>query len=210
MKPADKLNPWSENRLNQARNLQAVDDHYRHDHSHACHEEACACHHSEVALDHLHYHHGLEIVFEGEVSAEIHRVWESLVSDNLIRTELTWTHRAAGGYLTYQPAVGETIEFMVMDVEAPVLLSFSWLHQAIITVTLSEVGNSDTRIRLVIWLPDEEDVDSEDLVEWVWGLKRIESHLLGTTLEMGSQESAEIHQQVKQLLRYHGEDTFLS
>src|SRR5699024_8782807 len=98
--------------------------HHNHGHEHHHHECGCGHHH-----DHHHDyepHHGLTINFDGEVQADINRVWEILTENKYITQwsqGLRIEDYRPGGKLIYTDELETEHSFMILDIEAPVLFT---------------------------------------------------------------------------------------
>lgn len=199
-----------------------------HDHSHA-HHDCCGGHHHHH--DHAHHHHhdhsgcgcghhhgdedydvnqGLTVQFSGQFDASIEEVWNMLTQNDNVQQwfpELEFVKLEAGGTLRFNGKDGYTEEMMVLDVEPPHYLSFTWDINTI-TFELHDISQDKTALLFTEWLSEINDHSPKDLTGWMICLQNIASLLEGKPLEDREEKFHEIYPKIKEMLEQQASTEF--
>lgn len=193
--------------------------HHHHDHDHH-HEHDCACghhHNHECACGHHHHHvygdytphHGLTINFDGEVQADINTVWEILTNNDKIAQwsrGLKIEDYRPGGQITYTDELDANHHFMILDIEAPVLFTFTW-QEGTIAFELSGTSETTTLINFSNWIEVVDENTAISLTEWMINLQAIAALAEGVTMEDRDVQYAEILPRMREMLSLDQSET---
>ncbi|MCW6659416.1 SRPBCC domain-containing protein [Aerococcaceae bacterium NML191292] len=164
------------------------------------HHGGCCCggHHSEnYDVD-----PGLTVQFSGEFDAEIETVWQMLTDNAQIQRwfpELEIKTLEPGGTLHFNYQDGGNEEMMILDVEAPRYLSFTW-DINIITFELVATEISKTLLVFTEWLSEVNDHSPKDLTGWMICLQNIAALIEGKELEDREEKFHELYPRIKEML----------
>ena len=171
--------------------------HHHHHHS----DEGCGCghHHGEYDVD-----PGLTVQFSGVFEASIEEVWEMLTDNQKVQQwfpELEFEALEPGSTLNfnYQDGGGKE-EMMLLDVEAPRYLSFTW-DINIITFELSEQEENKTQLIFTEWLSEVNNHSPKDLTGWMICLQAIAAILEGKEVGDREEKFHEFYPRVKEMFK---------
>lgn len=172
--------------------------HNHHDHHH---ESGCGCcgHHHHGAYD---VDHGLTVQFSGEFEATIDAVWQMLTDNTQVQRwfpELKFEDLEPGGTLRFNYQDGGSEEMMILDVEAPHYLSFTW-DINIVTFELTATESGNTVLIFTEWLAQVNDHSPKDLTGWMICLQNIAALLEGKELEDREEKFHELYPRIKEML----------
>ncbi|XJS10025.1 SRPBCC domain-containing protein [Aerococcaceae bacterium WGS1372] len=179
-------------------------DHHAHDH----HD-----HHHHSPLDELNHHHGTEIVLQGELDANIEKVWEILTDNNLLKQwfpELRFTDLKSGGTLHFEAEEMDlSFDMMVYDVEPPVLLSFEWGKGDIVTFELQAIDESTTQINYSQWIHHIDlDHHAKDVTGWLICMQKIAAMVDDKEMPETIELFNEYYDSVKELVQDQSQKEF--
>lgn len=183
------------------------DHHHNHGHEHHHHE--CSCGHNH---DHHHDyepHHGLTINFDGEVQADINRVWEILTENEYITQwsqGLRIEDYRPGGKLIYTDELETEHSFMILDIEAPVLFTFTW-QEGTIAFELKGTSETTTLINFSNWLEIVDENAAISLTNWMISLQTIAALAEGVAIEDRDTQYVEIFPRMRQMLSLEDTNT---
>lgn len=174
--------------------------HHHHDHDHAHgHECGCGYHHHDHDYE---PHHGLTINFDGEVQADINTVWEILTENDYIKQwsqGLRIEDYRPGGKLIYTDELESEHSFMILDIEAPVLFTFTW-QEGTIAFELSGTSEATTLINFSNWLEVVDDNTAISLTHWMINLQTIAALAEGVAIENRETQYAELLPRMREML----------
>ncbi|HJF16551.1 MAG TPA: SRPBCC domain-containing protein [Globicatella sulfidifaciens] len=185
----------------------SCDHHHNHGHEHHHHECSCGHHH-----DHHHDyepHHGLTINFDGEVQADINRVWEILTENEYITQwsqGLRIEDYRPGGKLIYTDELETEHSFMILDIEAPVLFTFTW-QEGTIAFELKGTTETTTLINFSNWLEIVDENAAISLTNWMINLQTIAALAEGVVIEDRDTQYVEILPRMRQMLSLEDTNT---
>ncbi|MGX7350253.1 SRPBCC domain-containing protein [Dolosicoccus paucivorans] len=146
-----------------------------HEHNHEC---GCGCgHHHDENLPDVEGHNGFEIEFKAHYKVECQKVWQALTDSEQIKAwfpELKVTEVKEGNEVQYQDE-DETLSFLILDVEAPYLLSYQW-KQMIVGFELDE-EEGQTELTFKEWIEEVSDEVIADLTQWAVRLEALRYYL---------------------------------
>lgn len=191
-----------------------MNKHENHEHTHEHHHEGCSCghdHHHEGPLDDLTVNQGLTIEFQGIFKAGIHDVWEMLTTNEKVQQwfpELEFINLKAGGELRFNYPDGGSEKMMVLDVEKPHYLSFTWDINTVTFELESQENDTQTEVNFTEWLAEVNDHSPRDVTGWMVCLNVI-SHLLEEK-ELFDREDKfhELYPSIKEMLEEQSEVEF--
>ncbi|NLJ19164.1 SRPBCC domain-containing protein, partial [Globicatella sulfidifaciens] len=178
-----------------------------HGHEHHHHECGCGHHHDQ----HHDYepHHGLTINFDGEVQADINRVWEILTENEYITQwsqGLRIEDYRPGGKLIYTDELETEHSFMILDIEAPVLFTFTW-QEGTIAFELKGTSETTTLINFSNWLEIVDENAAISLTNWMISLQKIAALAEGVAIEDRDTQYVEILPRMRQMLSLEDTNT---
>lgn len=183
---------------------------HNHDHGHE-HQDECGCGHHH---DHDHDyepHHGLTINFDGEVQADINRVWEILTENEYITQwsqGLRIEDYRPGGKLIYTDELETDHSFMILDIEAPVLFTFTW-QEGTIAFELKGTSETTTLINFSNWLEIVDENTAISLTNWMINLQTIAALAEGVAIEDRDTQYVEILPKMRQMLSLENTNTIV-
>lgn len=184
---------------------------HHHDHAHEHHHHECGCAHHH---DHDHDyepHHGLTINFDGEVQADINRVWEILTENEYITQwsqGLRIEDYRPGGKLIYTDELETDHSFMILDIEAPVLFTFTW-QEGTIAFELKGTSETTTLINFSNWLEIVDENTAISLTNWMINLQTIAALAEGVAIEDRDTQYVEILPKMRQMLSLEDTNTIV-
>ncbi|WP_066124434.1 SRPBCC domain-containing protein [Globicatella sanguinis] len=195
---------------------------HHHDHAHEHHHHECGCahhhdhHHHECGCGHHHDHdyephHGLTINFDGEVQADINRVWEILTENEYITQwsqGLRIEDYRPGGKLIYTDELETDHSFMILDIEAPVLFTFTW-QEGTIAFELKGTSETTTLINFSNWLEIVDENTAISLTNWMINLQTIAALAEGVAIEDRDTQYVEILPKMRQMLSLEDTNTIV-
>ncbi|WIK66718.1 SRPBCC domain-containing protein [Globicatella sanguinis] len=201
-------------------------DHHHHEcgcgHHHDHHHHECGCghhhdhHHHECGCGHHHDHdhdyephHGLTINFDGEVQADINRVWEILTENEYITQwsqGLRIEDYRPGGKLIHTDELETDHSFMILDIEAPVLFTFTW-QKGTIAFELKGTSETTTLINFSNWLEIVDENTAISLTNWMINLQTIAALAEGVAIEDRDTQYVEILPKMRQMLSLEDTNT---
>lgn len=147
------------------------------------HEHPCGCdhEHSKSFPDVLNVDTGIEITFQHDYPVSQEKLWEYLSHNELLQQwypQLVFTDFNPGGRLLFQYEGGNFEEMLVMDVEAPCLLSFTWdIHT--VTFQVTALGKGQSRLSFTQWVSEMNHHVPVDLCGWYLALLNLERAITG-------------------------------
>lgn len=156
-------------------------------------EKSCACgghgHHHHEEMHHGcgcggHHHFdphadlGLRLSFEGELQADRIKAWKLLTDNDTLQkwqSQVKVQDLVSGGKMIVNDGEQDH-ELMLMDVEAPELLSFLW-GQDTITLSLYEVTEATCRFIFEYWFADGKTAAGKAVAPWLMAINDLEVYL---------------------------------
>lgn len=186
---------------------------HHHDHANEHHHECSCDHHHNHGHEHHHHdyepHHGLTINFDGEVQADINRVWEILTENEYITQwsqGLRIEDYRPGGKLIYTDELETEHSFMILDIEAPVLFTFTW-QEGTIAFELKGTSETTTLINFSNWLEIVDENAAISLTNWMISLQKIAALAEGVAIEDRDTQYVEILPRMRQMLSLEDTNT---
>lgn len=192
--------------------------HHTHEHCicehHHAHDLECDCGQSshgnmDCPCGHHHHNelepHGLTINFDGVIQADINQVWKVLTDPQLIdrwSDGIKMTDYRPGGVLTYQNQ-----EMMLLDIEPPVLLTFTW-SDGTIAIELSGKTEAETVINFSHWIEKITEETAISLSNWMINLQSIAALAEGKELEERNRHFSEVLPKMREMLALQAEVEF--
>ncbi|MBR7926986.1 hypothetical protein KBI51_02200 [Aerococcaceae bacterium zg-ZUI334] len=172
--------------------------HHHHEHGHQC---GCGHHHHEG-----HHHHGLTIDFDGEVNVSADFLWNIIVNETeKWFSELEWTDFRAGGTLEYR-SDDAMADYMILDVEAPELVAFTWDNSTIAIELIAREENVTT-LRFTNWIEAIDESTAHYLTRWMLALQNLAAYAQGEPVEEDMLNAyEEILPKMREMLEMHQTD----
>ena len=180
----------------------SCDNHDHHDHHHHTHSSP---------LDELSVNQGLTIEFQGIFKASVEDVWEMLTDNEKLKLwfpELEFVTLKAGGVLRFNYPDGESEEMMVLDVESPSYLSFTWDINTVTFELQPLENNTQTEVNFTEWLAEITDHSPRDVTGWMVCLNVIAYLLEGKELFDREDKWHELYPSIKEMLQEQSEFEF--
>lgn len=192
--------------------------HEGHEHSSCCgghhheeHDHHCCCgSHDHEHIDEPIADPGLNIQFSGTFPANIETVWQMLTENDQLAKwfpELSFELMAPGGTLVFRYKDGGSEEMLVLDVEEPRLLSFTW-DINIVAFELMERSENETDIVFTEWLSEVNDHSPRDLTMWMIALQILAGVLEGKEPEDREAQFQEFYPKIKEMLAQQSDYVF--
>ena len=180
-------------------------DEHAHEHGHDHNHDHDHDHHHHSELDHLTHNHGTDIVLQGELNANIERVWEVLTSNEYVKQwfpELEFESLKAGGNLMFNSG-DMHIDMMIYDVEVPSHLSFEWGEGNIVTFDLVSNDDLTTQLNYTQWIHHiDEEHSPKDVTGWLICMQKIAAVIdnkpIPDTMELYNEYYDEVEQLIKE------------
>lgn len=134
------------------------DHNHTHTHDHTSH------------LDNLTVDQGLTIEFQGVFKASIKEVWDMLTRNDKVKLwfpELEFVTLKPGGVLRFNHLDGEKEDMMVLDVEEPHYISFTWDINTVTFELTSLENNTQTEVNFTEWLAEVTEHSPRDVTGWM-------------------------------------------
>lgn len=147
-----------------------IHEEHIHDHDHDC---GCGHHHHDDDLPNVEGHNGFEVQFKANYKVDRTTVWQALTTSSQLKEwfpELTVTKVAEGNEVHYKEGE-ETLSFLILDVEAPYLLSYQWKNM-IIGIELDE-EEDQTELTFKEWIEEVTEEAIIDLTRWAVRLEAL-------------------------------------
>lgn len=174
-----------------------------HSHSHT----TCSCghdhEHHHLDLDDLEVDQGLTVEFIVDMQASIERVWQMLTENDQLALwfpELAFESLKSGGVLRFNYPDGGHEEMMVLDVEKPHYLSYTWDLNTVTFELTSNEENTETELKFTEWLSEINDHTPKDVAGWLICLQVIASIINEVPFEDREAKFYEVYPQVKEML----------
>lgn len=181
--------------------------HHHHDHEHDHHHH----HDHSSPLDNLTVDHGLTIEFQGIFKASIEDVWDMLTNNDKLKLwfpELEYVTLKSGGVLRFNHPDGESEEMMVLDVEEPSYLSFTWDINTVTFELTSLENNTQTEVNFTEWLAEVTEHSPRDVTGWMVCLNVIANIFEGKELFDREDKWHELYPSIKEMLKEQSEFEF--
>ncbi|MGO4938544.1 SRPBCC domain-containing protein [Fundicoccus sp. Sow4_D5] len=178
-----------------------------HDHSCGGHDH----HHHSSPLDDLTVDQGLTIEFQGVFKARIEDVWDMLTNNekiNLWFPELEFVSLKSGGVLRFNHLDGESEEMLVLDVEEPNYLSFTWDLNTVTFELKALENNTQTEVNFTEWLAEVTDHSPRDVTGWMVCLNVIANIFDGKEPFDREDKWHELYPSIKEMLEQQSEFEF--
>ena len=185
------------------------------------HNHCCEDHHHEHHHDHHHHHssvlddlsvdQGLTVEFQGIFKAKVEDVWDMLTNNDKLKLwfpELEFISLKPGGQLRFNHQDGESEEMMVLDVEAPNYLSFTWDINTITFDLKALENNSQTEVNFTEWLAEVNDHSPRDVTSWMVCLNCIADLFEGKEPIDREDRIHELYPSIKEMLEEQSEFEF--
>ena len=180
-------------------------------HNHCCDDHHHEHHHHLSPLDDLSVDQGLTVEFQGIFKAKVEDVWDMLTNNEKLKLwfpELEFITLKSGGQLRFNHQDGESEEMMVLDVEEPNFLSFTWDINTITFELKALENNTQTEVNFTEWLAEVNDHAPRDVTSWMVCLNCIADLFEGKELIDREDRFHELYPIIKEMLEEHSEFEF--
>ncbi|WP_446450608.1 SRPBCC domain-containing protein [Tuanshanicoccus lijuaniae] len=148
----------------------------------------------------------MTINFDGDIAVSPDFLWNIIVNEtDQWFSELEWTDFRAGGTLEYR-SDDSMEDYMILDVEAPELLAFTWEQS---TIAIELVANDDdlTTIRFSNWIEIVSESTAHYLTRWMIALQTLAAYAQDESIEADiSTEYEEILPKMREMLALNETD----
>ena len=172
---------------------------HHHHHHHEHHGCGCGHHHGADALQDK----GITVQFNGVFSdVTVEQVWETLTQNEKVQQwypELEFEGVETGATLRFNYQTGGSEEMMVLDVEAPHYLSFTW-DLNIVTFELATLENGEVALMFTEWIAEVNDHSPKDLTGWMIALQSMAEVLEGKPVSDREERFHEFYPRIKEML----------
>lgn len=184
-----------------------LQQHTEHSHDHT----ACGCGHHHDHDHDFEVDEGLTVEFIVDMKASIERVWQMITENDQLALwfpELAFESLKPGGVLRFNYTDGGHEEMMVLDVEEPHYLSYTWDLNTVTFELTSNEENTETELKFTEWLSEINDHTPKDVAGWLICLQVIASIINEVPFEDRETKFHEVYPQVKEMLAQQSDYEF--
>ncbi|WP_124059405.1 SRPBCC domain-containing protein [Vaginisenegalia massiliensis] len=190
---------------------------HQHDHEGCCgghghhHDhEGCCCGHNHEHFNDIEPDAGVTVQFSGLFEAPIAEVWAMLTENERLKQwfpELEFEAVEPGGRLIFNYRDGGSEEMMVLDVEKPHYLSFTW-DINIVSFELQSAEEGQTEMVFTEWISQVNDHSPVDLTGWMICLQNMAAVLNNEPFGDREEKFDELYPRIKTMLEQQTDQEF--
>lgn len=182
-----------------------LNHHHHHDHCHCGHD------HNAELLDDLEVDQGLTVEFLVDLNVSVERVWQMLTRNDQLALwfpELVFESLKPNGVLRFNYQDGGHEDMMVLDVEEPNYLSYTWDLNTVTFELEANEENTQTVLKFTEWLSEITDHSPKDVTGWLVCLQIIAAILNEEPMIDREDKFHETYPTVKEMLAEQSSHVF--